>query len=93
MAVIHSTVTVGTAPTKLVDPGVRGFDNEQGGILENISTADVFVGQSDVAVSGARRGYKLPAGGKLEFSLGHEDELYGVVAAGTADVVVLKTEG
>lgn len=92
MAIVHSTVNVGTAPTKLVDPGVRGYDNEQGGILQNISTVDVFIGQSDVAAAGARRGYKLVVNGTLEFNLGHEDELYGVVAAGTADVVVMKAE-
>jgi len=86
-------VTVGTTPTLLLDPGVRGFDNEQGGILENISASDIFVGESDVTATGSRRGLKVTAGTRLEFSLGQADKLYGIVAAATADAVVLRTEG
>lgn len=59
--------------------------------IENTAAADIFIGQSDVTIAGARRGLKVVSGAIREFSLGAGDKLYAVTAV-TADVVVLRTE-
>lgn len=82
MAYSSGTVTVAATPTLIASAGIGGAL-----LLANTGAVTVFLGGSTVAASS----YPLAASTSLEIPIsGTEDEnLYGIVATGTATVVYL----
>lgn len=93
MASSHARVTVTTTATRLdtpaaapdyVSPGQRvRVQNPTG------ATQSVFLGGA--GVTAAAYGHELAAGTTVEFDLARDDELWGIVAATTQVVNVLRT--
>ena len=83
-----TAVTVGTSPTLLTadSPSVA----VQAYAIVNVSAVTVWIGGSDITVTA---GYPIPAGESLGADLRNmTDELYGIVASGTAELRVLRLE-
>lgn len=76
-------ITVTTTPTLLV--AATGFD--QSVWLHNQGGGTVFLGDSNVTTE---NGYKLDTGNKMELLVGDHEGLYGVTAAASHIVGVLK---
>lgn len=86
MSVKTAEVTVGTSATAL-----EPVDQSRGGRsvwVKNLGAETVFVGGSDVTTA---NGQELGAGESASFDLDAGERLYGVVAAGTEPVRVLRT--
>lgn len=80
----HGTITVTDAATRIV----TGRSGRGGGLLiQNLSAGDIFIGGSGVTIA---NGIKVPAGGSISFD-SYSGDLYGRVAAGTADVRFMET--
>lgn len=85
MATKNAQVTVGTTATLLV----AGDADGQFVALNNISAQDVYVGDSGVTTA---NGYKVATGTDLPvMPLPSGETLYGIVAATTSVVCVLRT--
>lgn len=88
MAIVASVVTVLTTPTLLVSGG-PGANDLRTVLLRNDGAADIFIGGSTVATT---TGLKVPTGGgTATIDLGPQDDLYGIVAAATQPIQVLRT--
>lgn len=88
MAVTSAQVTVGTSATALSAAETDSRSGEQLRLLNSDATNAVFIGPAGVTTA---TGYKLLAGatiGAIELDAG--ETLYGVVAAGTVVVHVLR---
>jgi hypothetical protein len=82
---LSTAVSVSTAATALVSQ-VR--DHEQvAQVHNNDASATVFVGGSDVTTA---NGFPIPAGEYRAFALRPGDTLYGIAAAGTIAVRVIR---
>ena len=84
MPLIHSNVTVGTAPTALLT-----LPNGVGVVavsIQNRDTASIYVGDSSVtAASGANGGHLIAAtSGTFQVWMRGNDTIYAVSAAGTS---------
>lgn len=90
MAARSRLVTVTTTATALNNSNELG-DSIAGsaGLIYNDGTVTVYVGGADVATSGATKGVPLAAGQPMDIA-GQGDVLYGRVATGTCDVIVLE---
>lgn len=88
MAIKATEITVGTTPTLLARGG--SFTDPIQVALRDAS-ADMFVGGPDVDTSD---GFPFNAAdGSLSFELHSLDDLYAIVASGTATVRVIQTRG
>lgn len=76
-------MSVGTSATEIVEPD---FDGGSFAIC-NRDADSVFLGGSGVTTG---NGYELGAGESLGIRLDQGDDLYGIVASGTARVDVLR---
>lgn len=88
MTVVATTVSVGTTATRLTST-TEGDDHTGHSILFTPPSA-IYVGGSDVDTS--THGFLLTAG--VEYGLdvsGPNDALFGIVAAGSVSVPVLRT--
>lgn len=86
MAVQAAQVSVGTTETELTGTQTDATAG-QSLVVRNRGTADVFVGGTGVATS---TGFKLAAGDSVSLELGQGEKLYGIVAAGSESVHVLR---
>jgi hypothetical protein len=79
-------VTVTTAPTPICSVAERG-----GIVIQNTGSAAVFLGGSNVAISGANTGISVAAGATLFIpSVGTNAEpLFGVVASASQPIAFL----
>lgn len=82
MAFIHKNVTVATTKTLVaqVPSGQRQNITVQ---IQNNDVAAIFVGDSAVATSGATVGWKIAAGGNIQFWCSAGDQIYAISALGT----------
>jgi hypothetical protein len=89
MAVLSRAVTVTTSATRL-DSDFDQRDTLSGSrfACHNASAVTVYVGGDDVTTA---NGLSVPAGAQLSIDLSIADQVYGIVAAGTAEVRVLET--
>lgn len=90
MTITTNAITVTTSPTPLTAAGADGKSGTSG-LPFNDGAVTVFLGGSDVAASGAKKGVPVLAGTYgpgLDLSNG--EILYGVVASGTCSVCVLE---
>lgn len=88
MAITASEVAVGTSAAALNDGEADG----QTLAVRNLDTvASVVLGPSTVTATGANKGYTLPALGSVTLALSPSERLYGIAAAGTVAVAVLRT--
>jgi hypothetical protein len=87
LPIIGARVTVTTSPTQIVLPTYGSATDPVTGSLLNLGPADVDLGGAGVT---AGAGYLLRVGGTFDVDLIGGDVLYGVVAASTAVVCVLK---
>lgn len=77
-------LSVGTSPTLLP---ATALDKRFSMMIHNDSTNIVYIGGSDVATSGAKKGMPVYPRGKLPLSIEDEVEVYGI--AGSASNVIL----
>ena len=87
-SLVHGSVKVGTKPTLVchAGPGAECV------LVQNVSSAAVFVGSADVATSGTRRGVVINPGECQSIPIYEPDasEVYAVAAkADSAEVVFL----
>ena len=93
MALVHLNATVGTTITKLFTVQ-SGLKNSVAVQIQNLDTAAVFVGDSNVTTSGATRGHSIAANATFQFWLNAGDTVWGISAAGTtAGAVVITYSG
>lgn len=85
MAVQSATVNVTTAATKLSGSET---DHSRGQALMLKPPSVIYVGPAGVTTA---TGYPLEAGAEYFFDLGGGEDLYGVAAAGSVAVPVLRT--
>lgn len=85
MSVKGSVVSVGTTRGVVASNVVAGRD--QAFSLQNVGSADVFLGGPDVSTS--VYGFKLAANAAITVVLASREEIYAVVATGTNNVAVL----
>lgn len=85
MPIIASIVTVGVAATLLSEGGSGDLHTV---VVRNDSGVTVYVGGSTVSTA---TGLALATASSLTLDLANADALYGVVAAATAPVQVLRT--
>jgi hypothetical protein len=92
MAVTHAHVSVAATATVVAAPTTEyhGARDRVGVSIQNIGAATVYLGGSDVTTTSY--GYQLAAGASMSIDLEYGDTLYGVVAAGTNVVAVLKAQ-
>jgi hypothetical protein len=88
------TVTVGTSPTLICTLAAGG----DGVIIQNSGSSQVFVGDSNVAASGADAGISVAAGATLTIPGVRggplfTPDLYGVVETGSTTVAFLAPAG
>lgn len=93
MATDNNVVSVGITATRLDTVADQG-DRKAGESITiyNDGAATVYIGGASVTASGAKKGAPVPAaswGPGLD--LGGDDGLYGIVASGTVNVIVLET--
>lgn len=92
MAVKSTVVAVATTATRL--DTLNESDSRSGSsvALYNDGAATIYIGGSDVTTSGATKGYPVAAGSYGPgMDLGTEEALYGIVASGTVNMIVLET--
>lgn len=83
-------ITVGTSATSITVPTgqPRGWAVEM--VVENHDAAkDMYLGGSNVALSGTNGGLLLKAGMALSLRFDEDDTLYAIVASGSAIMGVL----
>jgi hypothetical protein len=90
MAVVGRQVVVGTQPTRLNSTSSGAGDPIIGSSLVVRTPAVAFLGGAGVTAAGEGVGFELLAGESIALDLGRGEDLYGVVAAGTATVDVLE---
>lgn len=89
MAVRAYAVTVGTTATHLTDDGSHAYAFTQSLAFYNAGAVTVYLGRSGVTTA---TGYPLAAGEHFAADLSEtQDEVYGIVASGTAEVRVFGT--
>lgn len=82
MAFIQNNVTVKTTATLIADLPTGNRQNIPV-YIQNNDTATIWIGDSNVATSGATIGYKVAAGGQVQFWCNSTDLIYAISAAGT----------
>lgn len=87
MPISAAVVTVTTAAT-LLSSGGDGSGTLRSVIIRNDSAVDVYVGGPTVTIA---TGLRIPATSYLPLDLDISDALYGIVAAGSEPVQVLRT--
>lgn len=89
MPIIGERVEVGTSATAIVTPTHGAAVDRKSAIIKLPSTAgaSVFLGGADVTTA---TGYELGVGEIIDVSLIDGDTVYGIVAAATEDVHVLR---
>ena len=85
MPIRSSVVSVGVVATLL---SVGGSGDLHTVVIRNDSGVTVYVGGDDVTVA---NGFAIATAGSLTLDLANADAIYGIVAAATAAVQVLKT--
>lgn len=90
MAFVHNNNTVRTTATviALIPTGTR---QNTPVYVQNNDSAAIFIGDVDVATSGATAGWKLAAGANVQFWCNSGDTIYAISAAGTASNSVVVT--
>lgn len=88
MAFIQTNNTVGTTVTAIVTVP-NGSRQNIPLTISNLDSAAIWVGDSTITTSGATQGYKLAAGGNVQFWLNGGDMVYGISAAGTGAGLVV----
>jgi hypothetical protein len=99
MAIENATITVGTTPTLLAEnTGDQNASADWAKVTFTLKiqthTATVFLGDKNVATSGAHAGYpwEVGDGNRLEgLELEPGEQLFGVVATGTQVISRFKT--
>lgn len=86
MSLSTKKVTIGTTPT-LIASGVLGRGSVT---VVNEGTTLIRLGGPVVTMTGAGQGIPLPGVLYSQFTYNGDDEIYGIVATGTADVSVLE---
>jgi hypothetical protein len=88
MAVTAQTITVGTTATPLFSTDT---DAIPGGsiVVRAPATATLYLGGPDVNTTG--NGWDVPVGTTFAVDLGPGEQLYALLATGTAGVLVLRT--
>lgn len=89
MAVVSEVKTVGTTPTLLTNGG-SSIQDLSVVYLRNDSAVDIFIGGANVTTG---TGFRMPAGTQFPLDLAHHDAVYGIVAAATQPIQVLRTRG
>jgi hypothetical protein len=84
---VQKVVSVGATATKLVVASSADPDREIVRIY-NDSNSIVYIGPSTVTSSGTNKGEPLYKKQWIELPFGPDLEVYGIVASGTADVIV-----
>lgn len=98
-------VTVSTTPTLLASAANANVGMPKTVVVQNISGVTLFVGgvtrtgaapqggaAYTLATSGSDTGYSIATLTERSFDLGPTDDLYGLVAAATQDVIVLEMQ-
>jgi hypothetical protein len=82
MAFVHLNNTVGTSATRiaLVPAGQRQNITVY---IQNLDSQPIFIGDADVAASGATVGYRIASNGAAQFWCNSGDEIFAISAAGT----------
>ena len=85
----HRVVSVGASTPVLLNSGTRRTRI----IVQNYSdsASNVYIGSSDVAATGARRGLELPPGGGVILDFTNDIEVYAISASGTIGVLVVES--
>lgn len=87
MPIISSIVTIAATPTLIASLTTRASTDLLPITVRNDSGVDVYLGGDTVSVSS---GLRIAAGELIPFELGQSDALYGIVAAGTTPIQLLK---
>jgi hypothetical protein len=85
MPITSTVVTVGTSPTLLSDGGSGDLHTV---VVRNDSGVTLYIGGSTVAVAS---GLQVPTASTFTLDLANADALFGVVAAATQPIQVLRT--
>lgn len=86
MPIVSSIVTVGVAPATLLSAG--GSGELKTVVVRNDSGVTLFLGGSGATTA---TGLSLPTASSITLDLANGDDLYGVIAAATMPIQVLKT--
>jgi hypothetical protein len=90
MAFVQKNVTVGTAATLIANVPTGNRQNLPV-YIQNNDAAIIWIGESDVATSGANIGHKIAAGAQLQLWCNAADLIYAISAAGTATGSIVVT--
>ena len=84
----HRVVAVGAAAPVLLNSGARRTRI----IVQNYSDSGsiVFLGSSDVAATGSRRGIEIGVSAGIVLDLTNDIELYAIAASGTVNLLVVE---
>lgn len=95
MAIVQGRVTVGTSATSIAAPLTQNYGSGAHKVATNVSMKVPAVGQS-VFVGGstvtAANGYEIVAGASIDINMDGDDELFGIVAATTQVVHILRLD-
>jgi hypothetical protein len=87
MALVHSSITVGTAATSLVTLPA-GIGDRLVSICNNDSSSIFVGGRSVTNASGAHPGQVIVSNGNASFSISGNDVLFAISTGGTANFAV-----
>lgn len=87
MTIKNANVAVTTAATRIDTQPNTGTYNGDSVIVQNLGTASVYLGGTGVTTSAY--GYELKANASISANLRTDDQLWGIVTAGTITVNVL----
>lgn len=81
-------VTVGTTATLLP---TTASNSRRVVTIQSLTDKDLYIGNEDVATSGATTGLVIPAKwGTVTFEINQRVPIYGIVASDTTEVVILE---
>jgi len=81
-----SLITIATTPTLIIEKD----DLNRTIYIHNAGGAKIYVGGSDVTTS---NGFHIGNGESQEFFLREKERLYGCVASGTNEIILLAPDG
>ncbi len=87
MPIASSIVTITTSPTLIASLTTRASTDLLPITIRNDSGVDIYLGGPTVTTA---TGLRLTDGELIPFELGQSDELYGIVAAATAPLQLLR---
>ena len=85
--ILQQIVSVGNTATKLP---TTPLTNRLNVTIQNQGNNPVFIGSSTVTTAGAAAGYKILPNAGFMFTIEDDVDIYGIVAAGTENVLVME---